>query len=118
VFFCKEILLFLLLWPRDIRSATISLGFLSKGDTAMPVPGYEKRPPRERKAATALKKALVAARRNGLTKSDVMRVYDHVDAEHTAQMRRDLVIYALTGKDRKETLFTRLWHSICLAFGK
>ncbi len=84
----------------------------------MPVPGYEKRPPRERKAAAALKKALLAARRNGLTRADVRILYDQVESEQDARMQSDLMLYRFAGIDRNEDLFTRLWRKLCLAFGK
>ncbi len=84
----------------------------------MTVPGYEKRPPRVKKGAVALKKALVVARRNGLTRADVRTLFDQVEAEQTAQMHQDLMVYNFTGRDRNTNLFTKLWHSICLAFGK
>lgn len=82
----------------------------------MTVPGYEKRPPRVRKGAVALKKALLVARRNGLTRADVRMLYDQVDSEQNARMRDDLELYQFTGIDNRGDFFTRLWQEIYFAF--
>ena len=82
----------------------------------MAVPGFEKRPPRERKAAMGLKKALVVSRRNGLTRADVRRLYDQVESEQNARMSEDLAHYEFTGIDKRGDFFTRLWQEICFTF--
>ena len=71
-------------------------------EEAMSVSGYEKRPPRVIKGARALKKALIIARRNGLTRSDVRSIYDQVESEQDASMRHDLLLYNFRGIDRNE----------------
>ena len=76
----------------------------------MSVPGYEKRPQRMKKGAVALKKALLTARRNGLTRADVRTIYDQVESEQNAQMRHDLLIYDFTGIDRNPSIARRLLH--------
>ena len=64
------------------------------------VPGYAKRPQRIRKGAVALKKALIIARRNGLTRSDVRIIYDQVESEQGARMQHELLLYNFSGIDR------------------
>lgn len=84
--------------------------------TQMAVPGYEKRSAKVRKGATALKKALLIARRNGLTSADVNTIYRQVETEQEAKMQQDLMRYNFTGEDRNDNFLDTAWRAIRAAF--